>query len=88
MRFLIYKQTERGRKIIATQATDMACALKASFARYMPHLSMILGQILSTVVYFITEAAFKQGLNPHVYVTYRLSVAGLVMFPFAYFLEK
>ncbi|XP_022727877.1 WAT1-related protein At4g08290-like [Durio zibethinus] len=55
----------------------MTCTLKATFARYKPHLSMILGQILSAIVYFITEAAFNQGLNPHVYVTYRLGLAGL-----------
>nr|CAD1835807.1 unnamed protein product [Ananas comosus var. bracteatus] len=34
------------------------------------------------------EASFNRGLNPHVYTTYRHLVAGLVMFPFAYFLEK
>ncbi|XWS76278.1 hypothetical protein CRYUN_Cryun01aG0161600 [Craigia yunnanensis] len=66
----------------------MACALKANFARYKAHLSMVLLQILSAILYFITEAAFNQGLNPYVYVTYRYSLAGLLMFPFAYFLER
>ncbi|XWS31446.1 hypothetical protein CRYUN_Cryun23aG0076600 [Craigia yunnanensis] len=66
----------------------MACALKANFARYNPHLSMILVQIFSAIVYFITEAAFNQGLNSYVYVTYGYSLAGLLMFPFAYFLER
>ncbi|XVE72959.1 hypothetical protein DITRI_Ditri11bG0079500 [Diplodiscus trichospermus] len=66
----------------------MACALKAIFTTYKPHLSMVLVQILSAIVYFITEAAFNQGLNPYVYVTYRYSLAGWLMFPFAYFLER
>ncbi|XP_017976710.1 PREDICTED: WAT1-related protein At1g43650 [Theobroma cacao] len=66
----------------------MACALKATFARFKPHLSMVLAQICSAFLFFITEAAFNQGLNPYVYVTYRLSLAGLLMFPFAYFLER
>ncbi|XVF80938.1 hypothetical protein PTKIN_Ptkin15bG0115800 [Pterospermum kingtungense] len=66
----------------------MAYALKAVFATYKPHISMILVQILSAIVYFITEAAFNQGLNPYVYVTYRYCLAGLVVFPLAYFLEK
>ncbi|EOX94487.1 Nodulin MtN21 /EamA-like transporter family protein isoform 2 [Theobroma cacao] len=66
----------------------MACALKATFARFKPHLSMVLAQICSAFLFFITEAAFNQGLNPYVCVTYRLSLAGLLMFPFAYFLER
>ncbi|XP_022728506.1 WAT1-related protein At4g08290-like [Durio zibethinus] len=66
----------------------MARTLKATFARYKPHLSMILVQILTAIVYFITEAAFNQGLNTYVYVTYRFGIAFLVMFPFAYFLER
>lgn len=28
------------------------------------------------------------GLNPHVYATYRNILAGLVLLPFAYFLER
>ncbi|KAL9255563.1 WAT1-related protein [Drosera capensis] len=34
------------------------------------------------------SAAFDQGMNPHVYVTYRHIVGGVVVLPFAYFLEK
>ncbi|OMP09745.1 Drug/metabolite transporter [Corchorus olitorius] len=66
----------------------MACALKATFTRYKPHLSMIQTQVGAAIVYFLTEAAFNQGLNPYVYVTYRLLIGGLIMIPFAYFLEK
>ncbi|XWS31444.1 hypothetical protein CRYUN_Cryun23aG0076400 [Craigia yunnanensis] len=65
-----------------------AWAFKVTFARYKPHLSMVLAQISYAILYFITEASFNQGLNPHVYVTYRYILAGLVMSPFAYFLER
>ncbi|MBA0560343.1 hypothetical protein Golob_017247, partial [Gossypium lobatum] len=40
------------------------------------------------IVYFFTEAAFSQGLNPHIYVTYRFCLSACLMFPFAYFLER
>ncbi|GAB2294443.1 hypothetical protein Dimus_028650 [Dionaea muscipula] len=56
--------------------------------RFKPHILMVLAQIGYTFLYFITEASFDHGMNPHVYVTYRHIVAGLVMFPFAYFLER
>ncbi|GAB2302593.1 hypothetical protein Dimus_036596 [Dionaea muscipula] len=49
---------------------------------------MVLVQLSSALVYFITEAAFDQGLNPHVYVTYRHIVGGILVLPFAYFFEK
>ncbi|CAN4091840.1 unnamed protein product [Withania somnifera] len=56
--------------------------------KFKPHLLMILVQICYTFLYFITEASFNHGMNPHVYVTYRHIVGGLVMLPFAYFLER
>ncbi|CAI0458021.1 unnamed protein product [Linum tenue] len=56
--------------------------------KFKPHLLMILTQILYTFLYFITEASFNHGMNPNVYVTYRHVVAAVVMFPFAYFLER
>jgi len=49
---------------------------------------MVLTQVGYTFGYFITETSFNHGLNPYVYVTYRNVVAGVVMFPFAYFLER
>lgn len=55
---------------------------------YKPHMFMILSQIGWTLLYFITEASFNHGMNPYVYITYRHVVAGVVMFPFAYFLER
>lgn len=49
---------------------------------------MILSQLGYTFLYFITEASFNQGMNPHVYITYRHIVSGFVVLPFAYFLER
>ncbi|GAY63851.1 hypothetical protein CUMW_229010 [Citrus unshiu] len=40
------------------------------------------------IVMCCQEASFNQGLNPHIYVTYRHAAGSLVMFPFAYFLER
>ncbi|KAL3506101.1 hypothetical protein ACH5RR_031483 [Cinchona calisaya] len=56
--------------------------------RFQPYILMVLAQIGYTFLYFITEASFDHGMNPHVYITYRHIVAGLVMLPFAYFLER
>ncbi|XP_024636479.1 WAT1-related protein At5g07050 isoform X3 [Medicago truncatula] len=55
---------------------------------FKPHLLMLLTQVGYTLIYFITEASFNHGMSPYVYVTYRHIVAGVVMFPFAYFLER
>ena len=49
---------------------------------------MILTQMGYTFLYFITEASFNHGMNPHVYVTYRNVVSGIVMLPCAYYLER
>ena len=54
-----------------THDMNMAWAFKVTFGRYKPHPSMVLAQISYAILYFITEASFNQGLNPHVYVTYR-----------------
>ncbi|XP_022759764.1 WAT1-related protein At5g07050-like [Durio zibethinus] len=70
------------------KAKDMACIINATFARYKPHLIMLLSQIGYAIVYFFTEAAFGQGLNPHIYITYRCCLAGCLISPFAYFLER
>ena len=68
-------------------------ALKAGslgniYRRFKPHFLMVLAQMGYTFLYFVTEASFNHGMNPHVYITYRHIVAGVVMFPFAYFLER
>ncbi|KAK9083424.1 hypothetical protein Scep_029895 [Stephania cephalantha] len=49
---------------------------------------MVFTQIGYTFLYFITEASFNNGMNPHVHLTYRHIVSGLVMLPFAYVLER
>ncbi|CAB4292290.1 unnamed protein product [Prunus armeniaca] len=58
------------------------------YKKFKPHLLMLLTQMGYTFLYFITEASFNHGMNPHVYITYRHIVAGVVMFPFAYVLER
>ncbi|KAK7278487.1 hypothetical protein RJT34_23517 [Clitoria ternatea] len=58
------------------------------YREFKPHLLMFMVQLGYTFLYFITEASFNHGMSPFVYVTYRHAVAGLVMFPFAYFLER
>lgn len=56
--------------------------------RYAPHVQMVLAQLCYTLMYFITEAAFNQGLNPYVYITYRHLLVAVLIWPFAYYLEK
>ncbi|KAG5554394.1 hypothetical protein RHGRI_012053 [Rhododendron griersonianum] len=69
---------------MAVDASTLVC----TYRRFKPHLLMVLAQIGYTFLYFITEASFNHGMNPHVYITYRHIVAGLGMLPFAYFLER
>lgn len=69
---------------MAVDASTLIC----TYGRFKPHLLMVLAQIGYTFLYFITEASFNHGMNPHVYITYRHIVAGLGMLPFAYFLER
>ncbi|PKU78876.1 WAT1-related protein At2g39510-like [Dendrobium catenatum] len=63
-------------------------AFQGTCRRFKPHILMFLAQIGYTILYFITEASFNHGMNPHVYITYRNFVAGFAMLPFAYFLER
>nr|GLL43596.1 WAT1-related protein At4g08300-like [Ipomoea trifida] len=58
------------------------------FQQFKPHILMVLAQLAYTFLYFITQASFNHGMNPHVYVTYRHIVSGLAFLPFAYFLER
>ncbi|KAL9271356.1 WAT1-related protein [Drosera capensis] len=64
------------------------CTGGSVYRRFKPHILMVLTQIGYTFLYFITQASFNHGMNPHVYMTYRHIVATLVMLPFAYFLER
>ncbi|KAJ0967291.1 hypothetical protein J5N97_024208 [Dioscorea zingiberensis] len=61
---------------------------RSMYKKFKPHLLMFLSQLGYTFLYFITEASFNKGLNPHVYITYRHVVSGFLMLPFAYFLER
>ncbi|XP_057958485.1 WAT1-related protein At4g08300-like [Malania oleifera] len=65
-----------------------ACSLMSIYRRFKPQFFMVLSQMGYTFLYFITEASFNHGMNPHVYITYRHILAGFVMLPFAYFLER
>ncbi|KEH42707.1 putative EamA domain-containing protein [Medicago truncatula] len=58
------------------------------YKEFKPHLVMVLAQVGYTFLYFISESSFNHGMSPYVYVTYRHVLAGAVMFPFAYFLER
>uniref|UniRef100_A0A6N2LER9 WAT1-related protein n=1 Tax=Salix viminalis TaxID=40686 RepID=A0A6N2LER9_SALVM len=75
---------------MCTDSRPMAIlnAARVNYSRFMPHLLMILVQIGLSFLYFIAEAVFNHGMNPHVFVTYRYIVGSLVMFPLAYFLER
>lgn len=55
--------------------------------RFKPHILMVLIHVGYMIMYLITDAAFSHGMNPHIFVTYRHVLGGLVMFPFAYFLK-
>jgi len=70
------------------QVMDFRLKMKGMHRRLKPHLLMTLAQIGYTSLYFISEASFNRGMNPHVYVTYRYIVGGFFMLPFAYFLER
>ncbi|XP_057964758.1 WAT1-related protein At2g39510-like [Malania oleifera] len=66
-----------------------ACSSFGEFcSKFKPHLIMFVAQIGYSIQYFVTEACFNQGMDPHVYVTYRHTVGGLAVFPFAYVLER
>ncbi|KAL8171370.1 hypothetical protein V2J09_023174 [Rumex salicifolius] len=67
---------------------EFSSSMKSLCKKFRPHIYMVLSQLGYTFLYFITEASFNHGMNPHVYITYRHIAAGIVMFPFAYFLER
>ncbi|RVX19125.1 WAT1-related protein [Vitis vinifera] len=71
-----------------SRAAPEVCAFGVICRRFKPHLLMVLVHTCYTILYFTAEAAFNHGLNPHVMVTYRHFIGGLVMFPFAYVLER
>ena len=80
--------SKKSKNQLQEQMATKAGSLRNIYRRFKPQLLMVLAQIGYTFLYFITEASFNHGMNPHVYITYRHIVAGVVMFPFAYFLER
>lgn len=64
------------------------CAFGVLYRKYKPHLLMVLIQIALAILYFLIDASFDKGMNPHVFVTYRHALGGIVVFPFAYVLER
>ncbi|XP_052881925.1 WAT1-related protein At4g08300-like isoform X2 [Gossypium arboreum] len=71
-----------------TMADKSGSSYSDMYRRFKPHILMVLSQFGYTFLYIFTEACFNHGMNPHVHITYRHVVAGIVMFPFAYFLER
>ncbi|XP_019438999.1 PREDICTED: WAT1-related protein At5g07050-like [Lupinus angustifolius] len=62
--------------------------LLSTYRKFKPHMLMVLIHLCYTFGYFIIEASFNHGMSPHVFVTYRYFVGGVVIFPFAYFFER
>ncbi|KAJ7979889.1 WAT1-related protein [Quillaja saponaria] len=58
------------------------------YRKFKPHFLMLLVQIGYTFLYLISEASFNHGMNPHVFTTYRQFIGGVVIFPFAYYIES
>ncbi|KAF7804651.1 WAT1-related protein [Senna tora] len=68
--------------------SDRECAFRVICRKYKPHILMVLVQIALTFLYFLVEASFDNGMNPHVFVTYRHALGAILVFPFAYVLER
>ncbi|KAL5149196.1 WAT1-related protein [Glycine soja] len=58
------------------------------YVKFKPHLLMVLVQLVLSFLYFLVEASLNKGMNPHVFVTYRHAVGGIVVLPFAYIRER
>lgn len=58
------------------------------YEKFKPHLFMVLVQVALVLQYFLVEASFNNGMDPHVFVTYRHVIGSIVVLPFAYFLER
>ncbi|KAH1101118.1 hypothetical protein GLYMA_13G122000v4 [Glycine max] len=64
------------------------CAFGVVYVKFKPHLLMVLVQLVLSFLYFLVEASLNKGMNPHVFVTYRHAVGGIVVLPFAYIRER
>lgn len=63
-------------------------AFGVMYVKLKPHLLMVLVQLVLSFLYFLVEASLNKGMNPHVFVTYRHAVGGIVVLPFAYIRER
>ncbi|CAL8989960.1 unnamed protein product, partial [Prunus brigantina] len=82
------RRRKKGHQPEEVMAQEACNDLGGIYKKFKPHLLMLLTQMCYTFLYFITEASFNHGMNPHVYITYRHIVASVAMFPFAYVLER
>ncbi|XP_020530745.1 WAT1-related protein At4g08300 [Amborella trichopoda] len=56
--------------------------------KYRPALALILFQSCFAVMVILIKVAFRRGMSPTIFVTYRQLIATLSIAPFAYFLER
>ncbi|KAG4981956.1 hypothetical protein JHK87_026705 [Glycine soja] len=63
-------------------------AFGVMYVKLKPHLLMVLVQLVLSFLYFLVEASLNKAMNPHVFVTYRHAVGGIVVLPFAYIRER
>ncbi|KAL4185344.1 hypothetical protein AMTRI_Chr10g5450 [Amborella trichopoda] len=56
--------------------------------KYRPAFALIIFQSCFAVMVILTKVAFRQGMSPTVFVTYRQLIATLAIAPLAYFLER
>ena len=68
--------------------SNYECAFGVVYVKFKPHLLMVLVQLVLSFLYFLVEASLNKGMNPHVFVTYRHAVGGIVVLPFAYIRER
>ena len=81
----LYCEEERW---VSSIAMMNVCFLQVFFIRFKPHILIIFTQFGYTFLYFFVDASFKHGMNPHVHITYRQTLATITLLPFAYFLER
>ncbi|RDY01181.1 WAT1-related protein, partial [Mucuna pruriens] len=66
----------------------MSNAFGVVWGKFKPHLMMVLVELAFSFLYFLVEASLNKGMNPHVFVTYRHAVGGIIVLPFAYARER
>ncbi|KAL4185343.1 hypothetical protein AMTRI_Chr10g230230 [Amborella trichopoda] len=56
--------------------------------KYRPALALILFQSGFAAMVILIKVAFRRGMSPTIFVTYRQLIATLFIAPFSYFLER